>query len=583
MGLAAAGVAAACALLGFLAGILSARRGAAPVEFDQSVQVTSEPGLEVHPAISPDGRAVAYAAGTSVKTRLYVRQVVGGRANMLTEDSAASESNPQWSRDGTRILYLAHNAVFSVAAAGGAVRQEIPAPPRAAVTSAAWGPDGQTIAYAVLDSLYLRTPVGTSRALARIPEAALCSRSPDGALIACASGNARYLTVGVQFGNLSPSRVMVARVEDGATSLVTDSTSINESPVWSPDGRWLYYVSNRRGRGDIYAQRIAHSGHASGPPVRLTTGLGAQSISISADGSRFAYGVYTARANIWSVPIPAAGPISATTATPVTTGSQVVENLRMSRDGKWLVYESSLAGNSDIYRIGIGGNGEPERLTTDPADDFSGDLSPDDREVAFHSWRAGSRDIYVQPLDGRPVERVTFAPTQERIPVWSPDGTALVFSVGGEDRSIWIVRRKPDGSWGAPVMRSPTGAWADWSPDGRTFAFTSAFLGGSLVTMPVDSGAPRVVLDAAQPGNPLVQQVYWGQDGQTIYFKSHDQAGNASIWSVPAAGGAPRLLVRFDDPQRPSYRQQWALGRDHFYFPIEDRQSDVWVLDAVKR
>jgi Tol biopolymer transport system component len=509
--------------------------------------------------------------------------VVGGRANLLTEDSSASESNPQWSRDGTRILYLAHNAVFSVAAAGGAARQEIPAPARAAVTSAAWGPDGQTIAYVVLDSLYLRTATGTTRPLARIPEGALCSWSPDGALIACASGNARYLTVGVQFGNLSPTRVLVTRVEDGATSLVTDSTSINESPVWSPDGRWLYYVSNRRGRGDIYAQRIAHSGHASGPPVRLTTGLGAQSISISADGSRFAYGVYTARANIWSVPIPAAGPISATTATPVTTGSQVVENLRMSRDGKWLVYESSLAGNSDIYRIGIGGNGEPERLTTDPADDFSGDLSPDDREVAFHSWRAGSRDIYVQPLDGRPVERVTFAPTQERIPVWSPDGTALVFSVGGEDRSIWIVRRKPDGSWGAPVMRSPTGAWADWSPDGRTFAFTSAFLGGSLVTMPVDSGAPRVVLDAAQPGNPLVQQVYWGQDGQTIYFKSHDQAGNASIWSVPAAGGAPRLLVRFDDPQRPSYRQQWALGRDHFYFPIEDRQSDVWVLDAVKR
>ena len=463
------------------------------------------------------------------------------------------------------------------------MRQEIPASARAAVTSAAWGPDGQTIAYAVLDSLYLRTPSGSTRPLARIPEAALCSWSPDGTLIACASGNARQLTVSVEFGNQSPTRIVLTRVEDGAVSLVTDSTSINESPVWSPDGRWLYYVSNRRGRGDIYAQRIAHSGRASGGPVRLTTGLGAQSISIAADGSRFAYGVYTARANIWSVPIPAGPAISATTATPVTTGSQVVENLHVSRDGKWLVYESSLSGNSDIYRLAIGGNGEPERLTTDPADDFAGDLSPDDREVAFHSWRAGSRDIYVQPLDGRPLERVTFAATQERIPVWSPDGGALVFSKGGEDRSIWIVLRKPDGSWGAPVMRSPTGVWVDWSPDGRLFAFTSAFLGGSLLTMRVDSGAPTLVLDATQAGAPLVQQVYWGPDGKTIYFKSHDDAGNASIWSVPASGGAPRLLVRFDDPQRPSYRQQWALGRDRFYFPVEDRQSDVWVLDAVKR
>src|SRR4029079_16861336 len=127
----------------------------------------------------------------------------------------------------------------SVPASGGPSRQEVPAPVRAPVTSAAWSPDGQTIAYAVLDSLYLHAASGTTRPLARIPEAALCSWSPDGALIACASGNARYLTVGVQFGNLSPTRVIVCRVEDGALSLVTDSTSINESPVWSSDGRWL--------------------------------------------------------------------------------------------------------------------------------------------------------------------------------------------------------------------------------------------------------------------------------------------------------------------------------------------------------
>ena len=575
--------AAACVALGYAAGTIRAHRSAAPLEFDQSVQVTSEPGLEVQPAISPDGRAVAYAAGTSVATRLYVRQVAGGRATRVTEDSTASESNPQWSRDGSRLLYLAHNAVFSVPAAGGTVRQEIPAPRRAPIASAAWGPDGQTIAYSVLDSLYLRTAAGTTRPLARIPEASLCTWSPDGALIACASGNARYLTVGVQFGNLSPTRIIVCRVEDGVLSLVTDSISINESPIWSPDGRWLYYVSNRRGRGDIYAQRIAHNGHASGQPVRLTTGLGAQSISISADGNRFAYGVYAAKANVWSLPIPTGAPVSASQATPVTTGSQVIENVHVSRDGKWLVYESNLAGNSDIYRLALGGSGEPERLTTDPADDFAGDLSPDDQEVAFHSWRGGSRDVYVQPLDGRPLERVTSSPAQELIPVWSPDGTALVFSVGKETRQIWVVRRKPDGNWGQPVMRFGNGAWADWSPDGKTFAFAGALLGGSLFTMPVDSGAPHLVLDATQPGTPIVQQPYWGPDGRTIYFKSHDANGNASIWSVPAAGGAPRLLARFDDPQRPSYRPQWALGTDRMFFPVEDRQSDVWVMDAVRR
>jgi hypothetical protein len=52
---------------------------------------------------------------------------------------------------------------------------------------------------------------------------------------------------------------------------------------------------------------------------------------------------------------------------------------------------------------------------------------------------------------------------------------------------------------------------------------------------------------------------------------------------VPAAGGAPRLLARFDDPQRPSYRPQWALGTDRMFFPVEDRQSDVWVIDVARR
>jgi Tol biopolymer transport system component len=91
------------------------------------------------------------------------------------------------------------------------------------------------------------------------------------------------------------------------------------------------------------------------------------------------------------------------------------------------------------------------------------------------------------------------------------------------------------------------------------------------------------VLDATRPGTPIVQQPYWARDGRTIYFKSHDARGSASIWSVPSEGGAPRQLVRFDDPQRPSYRPQWALSADRMYFPMEDRQSDVWVIDVARR
>jgi len=290
--------------------------------------------------------------------------------------------------------------------------------------------------------------------------------------------------------------------------------------------------------------------------------------------------VYTARSNIWSLPIPASPPVTAADATPVTTGTQIVENLRMSRDGKWLLYDSNRSGNADIYRVPVSG-GEPDRITSDPADDFAPDLSPDDQEVAFHSWRAGSRDIYVQPLDGRPLQHVTSSPAQELVPTWSPDGRTLAYAEGSERRSIWLVHRDASGNWGKPAQRSPIGSWADWSPDGKSLAFITALTGGSLMVMPADSGPARTVLDTGAT-NPPVEQPYWGRDGATIYFKSHDTNGNASIWSIPSAGGKPRLLVRFVDPLRPSYRPQWAFGGGRFFFPIQDRQSDVWVMEVAQ-
>ena len=551
-----------------------------PLRFGRAVQVTSDPGLEIQPAISPDGRSVAYAAGTSAGTRIYVRQVAGGRATPLTDDSTGFQQSPQWSPDGSRILFLVGDAVFSVPAAGGSVRQEVPRGHRSAVVSAAWAPDGRSIAFDVGDSVFLRDPSGSVRALTHLAEAGSCSWSPAGTVLACSSGNPQYLQGGSALGNISPSRIVILRLGNGAAVTVTDSTDVNESPAWSADGRWLYYVSTRDGVGDVYGQRISR-GRASGDPVRLTTGLGAQSISLSRDGSRLAYAVYTARANIWSLPLPATGPVSADRMTPVTTGNQVVENMRVSRDGRWLLFDSNRYGNADIFRVPTSG-GATEQLTSDPADEFSPDLSPDGRELAYHSWRAGSRDIYVQPLDGRPLERVAASPDQEFNPVWDPSGTALEFGRGLLIRAAFIVRRAADGRWGTAVARVSKDCYrVDWSPDGRYLAYMTSNDGGSLIVVPVDSGAPRVIVDAGIPGNPNAEQPFWSRDGRSILFKSHDARGVASIWTVPGGGGRPRLLIHFDDPTHQSYRPQWALGRDRVYFPVQDRQSDVWVVDIA--
>src|SRR6185312_12680192 len=137
------------------------RGRAPPIRFGQSVKVTWDPGLEILPAISPDGKSVAYARGTTINMRIYVRPVAGGRSIPLTDDSAGVQSHPRWSPDGIRILFLAGGGVFSAPAAGGPARPELPPGRPTPILSADYSPDGRTIAYVIGDSLFLRGDDGT--------------------------------------------------------------------------------------------------------------------------------------------------------------------------------------------------------------------------------------------------------------------------------------------------------------------------------------------------------------------------------------------------------------------------------------
>jgi len=556
----------------------------------KSTQVTSEQGLEIHPAISPDGKLVAYAAGSSQRMRIFIRPVAGGRTIPLSDDSTAMETHPRWSPDGSRLLYLTRGGVSIAPALGGSATATIPPSPTSVVVTAAWSPDGEEIAFVRGDSLLARRVTGgVTRLVAVAPELTSCAWSGDSRWIACVKGNWLYLQPGPTFGNLAPSQVVLVPASGGVpTALSEETTKLHQSPVWSPEGRTLLFVSNRDGPRDIYVAALGRDGRLRGPVSRLTTGLNAHSVSISADGRQLAYAVYTAQANVWSLPIPKDGPVSIDRAVPVTSGSQIIEATNVSRDGKWLTYDSDLRGNADIYRIPLVG-GRAELLAAEPFDEFTGDLSPDGRFVAYHSWRGGTRDIEVKPLDGGPAVRVTDTPAQESYPVWSPDGRALAFFDQAKPYGIFVVRQDASGRWGG-VVRRATGAMPAWFPDGRRLAFIArdstagAGLGsvGTVMTVSVDSGRAALVY-APSPSSPVPERPLVSADGREIYFKSHDAEGRAALWSVPAAGGTPRLLVRFTDPNRPSNRGDFSHDGTRFFFAVDDRQSDIWVAEITRK
>jgi Tol biopolymer transport system component len=307
------------------------------------------------------------------------------------------------------------------------------------------------------------------------------------------------------------------------------------------------------------------------------------SIAFAKNGRQLAYAEYSSRSNIWSVPLPRTGTVDLSSGHAVTTGNQTIEAMRVTRDGKWLLYDSNLHSNFDIFRVSLRDR-HSERLTTDPDDQFAPDLSDDGKSLAYHSWRTGSRDIFIKRLDGPGLEQLTGTQFQESTPAWSPDGLTMAFLDqqvdDGVARGTFLIRRRPDGGWEPPVLVRAGTSRVSWSPDGRFIAYG---LRGAIEVLPIDSRVPRVVYAPITSVDPAVRSVQVGLDGRTLYFKSLDDHGRASLWSIPVDGGTPRRLITLDDPARPSTRSEFAVDRERLYFAIDDRRSSIFVTDVTRR
>ena len=546
-------------------------------------QITSSPGLEIHPAISPDGKMLAYVAGQPGDLQVFVRPVAGGRAIMVTEPGEP-RLRPRWSADGTRITYLSPSGMYSVSALGGERVLLLRQTPERWRGDGTVSPSGDRLAFVVHEeeSIYIADVDGTNAK--KIPTSPArdvvhsLAWSPDGRFIAYVTGNPTFVH-GDAIGNLAASTIWVVPTSGGASLPISQDTHLNTSPAWTPDGSHVLFVSTRGGGRDIYSQRVSSRGEARGAPRRLTTGLNAHTISVNSDGSILSYATFVATSNIWTLPIPRLGETTAESMRAVTTGNQTVEHVSISPDGKWLAFDSNLGGNADIYKAPVSG-GEPQQLTRDPADDFSPAWSPDGAEIAFHSFRKGNRDLYVMRADGTDVQEVVATPAQEQVARWSADGTTLTYH-GGD--GIYVVRRRggPGSGWESPTRVIPRGGSAhpSWSPAVDSFAFATA---EGLMVMSPDGGRARIV--ARMPGaTEVVLGVDWSLDGRTLYYSAYDRSRSAAIWSVPVNGGVARRLVRFTDPTRPLFRPRFANDGKNFYFVIGSRESDIWVMDLAKK
>ena len=554
--------------------------------------VTNDDGLEINPAISPDGGSIAYAAGPEGAMRIFVRRRGESRAVVLTNALDGDHRRPRWSPDGTRLLFQGKRAIWIVSASGGSPSLVVAAPTDTTTQgahSATWSPDGMQLAWVASDTVFTRALRGEdSRALATIGIAHSLAWSPDGKWIAAVSGNAEF--VYWSLGNIGPSALYLVPAHCSrplcAPVLLARPTSLNTSPEWLDAAR-LVFVSNRDGARDLFGIRIRADGRVDGEPIPLSVGQQMHTVSVAADGRTLAYSEFRQSTNIWSLDISSHRPGRLTEATRITSGQQTIEGMDLSRDFKRLVFDANRTGQQDIYVVSSSG-GEAEKVIGTPADDFHPTWSPDGNTIAFYTFLDGVRRAATAPAHGGPIRLLhpNGPAREEHSPVWMGDGLGLVYYRQTDTPyQLYMVRRTGDTTWSdeRPLTRRG-GSWATFSGDGSRMAY---FVGPDVVRVMgpgLDEASSRLVYASPPRGSqtPRVTSGVIARDGASFIAKGEDRV-SPGFWRLPIDGGTPQLLLRLDDRWRTSPRPEFTTDGRRLFFMLAEREADIWTVRLEDR
>jgi Tol biopolymer transport system component len=567
-------------LAGFVGRQLLRRETAVP-RLSNPTQVSASTGLEDYPTWSPDGRMLAYESNETGNWDIWVSQVGGGRSVNRTEDHRGDDRYPSWSPDGRQIAFWSDregSGYFVVPALGGHVRKLGATAGHAAFHSPpVWSADSSELAFASLQTVGTRfeaflevVSLATSESTrTRLPGAQEnrldLSWSPDHRFLA-------YVDAAQQPAETTQILVLGP---DGATVPITDARSNVRSPRWSPDGSFLYFVSNRVGAADVWRQRIASSGGPGGEPQQVTAGLEVRHVMFSPDGSRLAYSKGRWVANVWRVPIRIDHPATWSDAEQMTFDQAYIEFVDVSPDGRRLAFSSDRTGNQDLWTMPVGG-GEMVQLTADPAPEWAPRWSHDGTRISFYSHRSGDREMWVMPAMGGPARQLTRAKGLDAGGSWSPDDREIAFrSERNGSSDLWVV--PAEGGDGHVVAANPAGDYSpSWSPDGQWLAFGSNRAGKQQIWRVAAKGGEPELLTRG-----LGVSALWSRDGTRVFFVANE--GRASnLWAVSLADRREYAVTNLAGRRGSLGNMPPSTDGKYLYFTWRDDPGDIWAMDIVQ-
>jgi Tol biopolymer transport system component len=476
------------------------------------VPLTTYPGVEGPPSLSPDGNQVAFERSGDI----FVKQVDSEALVQLTR-TGLSESAPAWSPDGRQIAFTREGqGIFVISPLGGAERKVADTRVPLLLKTIAWTQDARSLVISGMTSpicaslFVVSIETGEKTRLTSPPEPSIGDGwptvSPDGRTVAFA-----------RYSQDTSANVYLVPLSGGEPRQLTADKASIFGLAWTPDAD-LVLAWDRGGSFRLWRLSPKPS---SAPSIAA--------LDIASEDARFP-----------SISRPG-------TATPPRLAYQrLVEDL-------------------DIRRAEIIGEGTPQRalkssqpfIASTKSEDHP-QYSPDGTKVAFVSRRSGTYEIWLCASDGsHPVRLTSLGGPVVVGPQWSTDGRRIAF----------FATTGPAGAYRAYVMSADGGAPARltrtegdlealpaWSGDGRAIYVTSGRSGSLQIwKMPLDGGEP---LQLTRHGGAEALE---SPDGRVIYYTKVPEIG-PGLWTVPVGGGEEaRVLesVRFG---------YWAVARGGIYF-----------------
>jgi Tol biopolymer transport system component/predicted Ser/Thr protein kinase len=374
-------------------------------------RLTSDSGLTTEPALSADGKLVAYASDRSGEGNLdiWVQQVSSGEAIRLTRDPA-DDRDPDFSSDGQKIVFRSDRdggGIFAISALG-----------------------------------------GTDRLLARRGQGPRFS--PDGSQIVYWVGSR---------GGYTASEIHLADTNGGTSRVLDVGVAFAQSPVWSPDGRHLLFVGARHaaladlGDWDWWVYHFDGGQSVRTDIKRLLQEMGITSFREPDSwlpGERVVFSAtFGDSTNLWELSLSASTWHVEGTPRRLTTGPG--PELHPSAAGNGRMVFANHIENLGVWWLPMEVNqgkvlGELQRATGEAASESQATISSDGSRLSFVSDRAGNDDIWTMDLATGKETAVTLTPFDEVKPVSNRDGTNIAYNRPEHQRwPIYVAStRQPD-------------------------------------------------------------------------------------------------------------------------------------------